>query len=66
MCSRAKSRMVISPFSFNPALRSFPPSHLGNSSKLDCTRFGVGSPFSFPPCSNTLPTTSSSKNFPMK
>ena len=24
-------------------LRVFPPSHLGNSSKLDCTRFGVGS-----------------------
>lgn len=21
---------------------AFPPSHLGNSSKLDCTRFGVG------------------------
>ena len=34
-------------FSFNPALRSFPPSHLGNSSKLDCPRFGVSSPFSF-------------------
>ena len=24
-------------------LRVFPPSHLGNSSELDCTRFGVGS-----------------------
>ena len=43
-------------FSFNPALLSFPTysltliklrkSHLGNSSKLDCTRFGVGSPIS--------------------
>ena len=32
-------------FSFNPASQSLPPSHLGNSSKLDCTRFGVGSPF---------------------
>ena len=89
MCSRAKSRMVISPFSFNPALRSFPPysltliklrkSHLGNSSKLkrvfflvarqrlskliftltpasvDCTRFGVGSPFSFNPALRSFP-----------
>ena len=46
----------LSPFSLNPAFRSFPPysltliklrkSHLGNSSKLDCPRFGVGSPFS--------------------
>ena len=26
----------------NPTLWSFPPSHLGNSSKLDCPRFGVG------------------------
>ena len=39
---------MVSPFSFNPASRSLPPSHLGNSSKLDCARFGVGSPFSFP------------------
>ena len=54
MCSRAKSRMVISPFSFNPALRSFPPSHLGNSSKLDCTRFGVGS--SHPALNDYSPT----------
>ena len=52
-------RMVflLSPSSFNSTSWSFPPysltliklrkSHLGNSSELDCTRFGVGSPFSF-------------------
>ena len=28
--------------SVNPTSWSFPPSHLGNSSKLDCARFGVG------------------------
>ena len=39
--------LFLSPFSFNPALRSCPPSHLGTSSKLDCPRFGVSSPFSF-------------------
>ena len=46
-CRRFYTPHGLSPFSFNPALRSFPPSHLGNSSKLDCTRFGVGSHFSF-------------------
>ena len=30
----------------NPTSWSFPPSHLGNSSKLDCARFGVGCPLS--------------------
>ena len=55
--SLPKHATLISPFPFNPALRSFPPysltliklrkSHLGNSSKLDCTRFGVGPPFCF-------------------
>ncbi len=30
---------------FNPAMRSFPPSHLGNSNKFDCPRFGVGCSF---------------------
>ena len=48
-------------FSFNPTSWSLPPysqkiiklrkSHLGNSSKLDCARFGVDTPF--PLCPNT-------------
>ena len=37
--------MKILPTSWVPSLRffeSFPPSHLGNSNKFDCTRFVVG------------------------
>mgnify|MGYP003298799656 CR=1 FL=1 len=38
----SRQPFLLSPFSFNPTSWSFPPSHLGNSSELDCTRFGVG------------------------
>ena len=34
-------------FIFNPAMRAFPPSHLGNSYTFDCSRFGVGSSLLF-------------------
>ena len=60
-------RQQLSPFSFNLTSSSFPPysltliklrkSHLGHSSKLDCTRFGVGSPFSISPCPTPPPPT---------
>ena len=36
--------------SVNPTSWYFPPSHLGNSSKLDCARFGVGCPLSVVRC----------------